>query len=142
MKQSNRLRGFEIAGWAGLGVATGLVAGFALSEWVGGVSRPRVTGVVRRRVKRPRPALTPAASARAAGAALLADPALRDLALEATAVAVGVVELHGWVPSRPLRARAGRAARAVAGIERVVNSILVRGEDDLDPHKRAADQSA
>jgi len=142
VKQGNRLSGFEIVGWAGLGVATGLVAGFALSEWVGGVSRPRVKGVVRRRVERPRPALTPAASARAASAALLADPALRDLGLEATAVAVGVVELHGWVPSRPLRARAGQAARGVAGIERVVNSILVRGEDDLDPHKRAADQSA
>jgi hypothetical protein len=30
----------------------------------------------------------------------------------------------------------------VPGIERVVNSILVRGEDDLDPRSRAADQSA
>ena len=142
MKQDNRLSGFEVAGWAGLGVATGLVAGFALSEWVGGVSRPRVKRLVRRRPRPPRPSLTPAAGARAAGAALAAEPTLRDLGLQATAVAVGVVELHGWVPSRALRARAGRAARGVAGIEHVVNSILVRGEDDLDPRNRAADQSA
>ena len=142
MKQDHRLSGFEIVGWTSLGVVTGLVAGFALSEWVGGVSHPRVRGLVRRGPGRPPPALTPAASARAAAAALAADPLLRDLGLSATAVSVGVVELHGWVPTRPLRARAGRAARAVPGIEQVVNRILVRGEDDLDPRNQAADQSA
>jgi len=142
VKQDYRPSGFEIVGWTGLGVVTGLVAGFALGEWVGGVSRPRVKGLVRRGPGRPPPSLTPAASARAAAAALAADPLLRDLGLEATAVAVGVVELHGWVSTRPLRARAGRAARAVSGIEQVVNRILVRGEDDLDPRNRAADQSA
>jgi hypothetical protein len=135
-----RLSGFEIAGWAGLGVVTGLVTGFALSEWVGGVSRPRVKRLVTRR-QGPRPSLTPAACARAAAAALSADPKLRDLGLQTTAVSVGVVELHGWVASRALRTRAGSAARAVPGIERVINSILVRGEDDLDP-RNVADQSA
>jgi hypothetical protein len=141
VKHGNRLSGFEIVGWAGLGVCAGLVAGFALSEWVGGVSRPRVAWLVKRRAGLPRPALTAAACARAAAAALAADPALRDLGLEATAVSMGAVELHGWVATRGLRARAGSAARAVAGIERVVNSILVRGEDDLDP-RNLADQSA
>jgi hypothetical protein len=142
VKQDYRLSGFEIVGWTSLGVVTGLMAGFALSEWVGGVSRPRVRGLVRRGPGRPPPALTAAAGARAAAAALAADPLLRDLGLNATAVSVGVVELHGWVPTRPLRARAGRATRAVPGIEQVVNRILVRGEDDLDPRSQAADQSA
>ena len=141
MKQGQRLGRFEIVGWAGLGVLTGLVAGFALSEWVGGVSRPRVKHMVRRRPAA-RPALTPAACARAAAAALAADPALGEFGLKATAVAAGAVELHGWVSSRALRARAGTAAIRVPGVERVVNSILVRGEDDLDPRNRAADQSA
>ena len=140
MDHGKRLSGLEIAGWAGLGVVTGLVTGFALSEWVGGVSRPRVRRLVTRR-QGPRPSLTPAACARAAAVALSADPALRDLGLQTTAVAVGVVELHGWVPSRALRTRAGSTARAVAGIDRVINSILVRGEDDLDP-RNVADQSA
>jgi BON domain-containing protein len=142
VKRDHRLSGFEIVGWTGLGVVSGLVAGFALSEWVGGVSRPRVKRLVRRTPGRPRPPLSPAACARAAAAALAADPLLRDLSLDATAVAVGVVELHGWVLTRALRARAGRAARAVPGIDQVVNRILVRGEDDLDPRNRAADQSA
>ena len=141
LNQDRRLSGFEIVGWTSLGVVTGFVAGFALSEWVGGVSRPRVKGLVRG-PGRPPPGLTAAAGARAAAAALAADPLLRDLGLNATAVSVGVVELHGWVPTRPLRARAGRAARAVPGIEQVVNRILVRGEDDLDPRHQAADQSA
>jgi hypothetical protein len=138
VSQGKRLNRFEVAGWAGLGVLTGLVTGFALSEWVGGVSRPRVKRLVTRRQ---RPSLTAAACARAAAAALLADPSLRDLNLQASAVAAGVVELHGWVSSRALRTRAGSAARAVAGIDRVINSILVRGEDDLDP-RNAANQSA
>jgi hypothetical protein len=141
VSHGKRLSGFEIVGWAGLGVLTGLVAGFALSEWVGSVSPPRVKGLVRRRRPGPRPSLTPAACARAADGALAADPALRDLGLQATAVAAGVVQLHGWVSSRALRARAGSTARAVAGIDRVINSILVRGEDDLTPGN-IADQSA
>jgi hypothetical protein len=140
VNHGKRLSGFEIAGWTGLGVVTGLVTGFALSEWVGGVSRPRVKRLVTRRQGAP-PSLTAAACARAAAAALSADPTLRDLGLQATAVAVGVVELHGWVSSRALRTRAGSAARAVAGIDRVINSILVRGEDDLDP-RNVANQSA
>jgi hypothetical protein len=141
VKQGKRLGGFEIVGWAGLGVLTGIVAGFALSEWVGGVSHPRVKHMVRPR-QAPRPALTPAACARAAAAALAADPVLGEFALKATALAAGAVELRGWVSSRALRARAGTAAIRVPGIERVVNSILVHGEDDLDPRNRAADQSA
>ncbi|HUF35142.1 MAG TPA: BON domain-containing protein, partial [Gemmatimonadales bacterium] len=59
-------------------------------------------------------------------------------------VARGVVELRGWVPGRAARTLAGRTALAVPGIESVINSILVRGEDDQSPpgRPRAADQSA
>ena len=42
MRRRDRLGRLEIPLWSGLGVGAGLVAGFALSEWVGGVSRSRV----------------------------------------------------------------------------------------------------
>jgi osmotically-inducible protein OsmY len=56
----------------------------------------------------------------------------------------GAVELRGWVPSRSIRTCAGRTALAVPGIESVINSLLVRGEDDRPSpdQPRAADQSA
>jgi hypothetical protein len=37
----DELSGTQIFLWTTLGVGTGLVAGFALSEWVGGVNRTR-----------------------------------------------------------------------------------------------------
>jgi hypothetical protein len=48
------------------------------------------------------------------------------------------------VPSRAARAIAGRTALAAPGIESVINSLLVRGEDDLSRAQgsRATDQSA
>jgi hypothetical protein len=54
------------------------------------------------------------------------------------------VALRGWVPTRALRAFAGRTALAVPGIESIINSLLVRGEDDLTRPEdaRATDQSA
>ena len=63
---------------------------------------------------------------------------------EAEVVSRGVVELRGWVPSRLARTVAGRAALAVPGIESVINSILVRGEDDQAraEEPRANDQTA
>jgi hypothetical protein len=116
--------------WTTLGIGTGLAAGFALSEWVGGMNRSRVQRAAAR-ITRPAPVtVTPAAGARAVEAALLANPLLAPLGLRATPGGRGTVELHGWVPSRASRAVAGRTALAVPGIERVINSILVRGEDD------------
>lgn len=145
MRHDRQLSGLEIVGWTTLGVLTGIVAGFGLSEWVGGVNRRRLARIVARSPLRPPPGpLTAAATARAACAALDADPTLAELALEATPVAIGVVELHGWVPSRAVRAYAGRVARAVPGIERVVNRLLVDGEDDqgLPPKDRPTNQTA
>lgn len=144
MRQNDGLSGVEVLIWAVLGVGTGLVAGFALSEWVGNVNRVRV-GRVAQRLREPAPTrLTTAASARAVAVALKAEPRLAGLGLEPMAVARGVVELRGWVPSRVLRTLAGRTALAVPGIESVINSILVRGEDDQSPpaSSQAADQSA
>jgi len=118
--------------WGSLGTFTGLVAGIVLSEWVGGVNRRRL-GRVATRLQQPAPptGLTSAARARAAAAALRAHPALRDLGLETVALSRSAVELRGWVSSRATRALAARVARAVPGVDTVINNILVRGEDDL-----------
>jgi hypothetical protein len=144
VRQRDRLTGMQVMLWSGLGVGAGLVAGFLLSEWVGGVNRVRVTGVARRLRQGTPTRLTSSASARAVEAALEAEPRLAGIPIEAMAVTRGVVELRGWVPTRAARAIAGRAALAVPGIESVINSLLVRGEDDLTRARdaRATDQSA
>jgi osmotically-inducible protein OsmY len=119
------------------------LAGFALSEWVGGVNRTRFRRAARRLGQNTPARVTPAASARAVEAALHAEPRLGGFSIQAMAVNRGTVELRGWVKDRGSRALAGRIARAVAGIESVINSILVRGEDDSFPGgKRVTDQSA
>jgi osmotically-inducible protein OsmY len=100
---------------------------------------------VARRLREGAPAiLTPSATARAVAAALDAEARLAGIPVEVLAVARGVVELRGWVPSRAARAIAGRTALAAPGIESVINSLLVRGEDDLSRAQgsRATDQSA
>jgi osmotically-inducible protein OsmY len=130
--------------WTGLGLGAGVVAGFVLGEWIGDVSRGRVTGAARR-LSEPAPTrLTTSASARAVLAALQAEPRLAGVPVDALAVARGVVELRGWVPSRATRTLAGRTALATPGIESVINSLLVRGEDDVQRSRdaRATDQSA
>ena len=144
MRRTDRLSGTQIILWSGLGLGAGLVAGFALGEWIGGISSTRVRGVARR-LREPAPTrLTTSASGRAVDAALRADPRLAGLTIEALAVSRGVVELRGWVPSRIMRALAGRTVLAASGIESVINSLQVRGEDDEGraDDKHATDQSA
>jgi hypothetical protein len=144
VRDNDRLSGFQVILWTGLGLGAGLVAGFALSEWIGGISRFRVTDVARR-IREPSPTrLTTSASARAVLAALQAEPRLAGIPVEALPVARGVVELRGWVPTRAARTLAGRTALATPGIESVINSLLVRGEDDMQRTRdaRATDQSA
>lgn len=144
MAQHERLSGRQVSLWIGLGLGAGLLAGFALSEWIGGISRGRVRGVARRLRSGAPARLTTSASVRAVEVALQAEPRLAGLAIEAVPVARAVVELRGWVATRIARAVAGRAALAAPGIESVINSILVRGEDDVAGTKgpRATDQSA
>jgi osmotically-inducible protein OsmY len=142
--QRERLSGTQVLLWSGLGLGAGLLAGFALSEWIGGMSRGRVRGAARRLRTGAPSQLTTSASVRAVEVALQAEPRLAGLAIEPVPVARGVVELRGWVPTRFARAVAGRTALAVPGIESVINSILVRGEDDVPSPRdsRASDQSA
>ena len=144
MRHHQRLSGMQKILWTGLGLGAGLVAGFTLSEWIGGVSPGRMRGVARRLREGVPARLTSSASARAVEAALQAEPRLAGIPVEVMAVARGVVELRGWVPTRAARAIAGRTALAAPGIESVINSLLVRGEDDLTRAQgsRATDQSA
>ncbi len=144
MRHRDRLGGWEIIFWSGLGIGAGLVAGFVLSEWVGDVNRSRVGGVARRLREGSRARLTTSATARSVAVALDAEPRLAGLGIQALAVARGVVELRGWVPTRAARTMAGRTALAAPGIESVINSLQVRGEDDLRPAEgsRTTDQSA
>ena len=144
MRPDDELSGGEVVLWAALGVGGGLLAAIALSEWVGDVNAGRVRRVAGKLRQNEPTRLTASASVRAVEVALAADPRLAGLTIEARAVGRGAVELRGWVPSRSIRTIAGRTALAVPGIESVINSILVRGEDDQAPPGRphAADQSA
>jgi len=141
--QRDELSGTQVFLWTTIGVGTGLIAGFALSEWVGGVNRTRFRRAARRMGQHAPARVTPAASARAVESALQAEPRLAGLSITASAVSRGTVELRGWVKDRSSRTLAGRVARAVPGIDSVINSILVRGEDDSFPgSQRVTDQSA
>jgi hypothetical protein len=143
VRRNDQLSGIQVFLWTTFGVGTGLVAGFALSEWVGGVSQSRVRRAAQRLGQTPPVRPTPAASARAVETALGSEPRLSGCTLEVVPVSRGTVELRGWVADRAARTLAARVAGAVAGIETVINSILVRGEDDrVFPGKRVKDQSA
>jgi hypothetical protein len=144
VRHDDELSGGEVLLWTTLGVGSGLLAAIALSEWVGEVNSGRVRRVAERLRESGPPRLTASASVRAVEIALRTEPRLAGLTIEARAISRGAVELRGWVPSRSLRTTAGRTALAVSGIESVINSILVRGEDDRPSpdHPRAADQSA
>lgn len=131
MRYNDRLSPAEIAGWGGLGLVTGLVLGVALSAWAGDVNRERIGRATERlRSSGPVRRISPGATARDARGALSATPALRGLPIEVRVVAPGVVELRGWVTSRLQRTLAARTVRGTGGVDRVINSILVRGEDD------------
>jgi osmotically-inducible protein OsmY len=144
VRYDDELSGGEVVWWTALGLGSGLLAAIALSEWVGNVNPGRVRRVADRFRESGPTRLTASASVRAVEVALRADPRLAGLSIEARGVSRGAVELRGWVPTRSVRTAAGRTALAVPGIESVINSILVRGEDDRPSpdQSRAADQSA
>jgi osmotically-inducible protein OsmY len=144
VRHDDELSGGAVLWWTALGVGSGLLAAIALSEWVGDVNPARVRRAADRLRESGPTRLTASASVRAVEVALRADPRLAGLSIEARGVSRGAVELRGWVPSRSVRTAAGRTALAVPGIESVINSILVRGEDDRPSpdQPRAADQSA
>ncbi len=140
----DRLSAGQALFWAALGTGAGLLGGITLSAWVGGVSPGRVRRAASRLREAVPPRLTIGASVQAVRVALQAEPRLGGLGIQAVPVSRGVVELRGWVPSRLSRTVAGRTALAVRGIESVINSILVRGEDDQPraEEPRANDQTA
>jgi hypothetical protein len=143
-RTEQQLSGAQIFLWTTVGVGTGLVAGFALSEWTGGINRLRMRRAAHRLSQATPVRLSSAGSARAVEAALQAEPRLGGFSIEVLPVNRGTVELRGWVTSRAARTLAARVACAVPGIETVINSILVRGEDDriFPGGKRVTDQSA
>jgi osmotically-inducible protein OsmY len=125
-------------------VGAGLVTGFALSEWLGGVNQTRVKRAAKSLGHTSPVHHTSAASARAVEGALAAEARLSGCALQVVPISRSSVELRGWVGDRAARTLAARVARAVTGVDSVVNSILVRGEDDrvIPGGKRVNDQSA
>jgi len=143
VRRSKRLSGAQIFLWTTFGLGSGLVAGFALSEWVGGVNQTRVRRVAKSLSHSSPSHHTSAASARAVEAALSAESRLTGYPLTVVPISRRSVELRGWVGDRAARTLAARVAGAVPGVETVINSILVRGEDDRIPGgKRVTDQSA
>lgn len=113
------------------GLSLGFTAGFLLRGVVGGVDRRRLETLHQEMTGAypERPAARAATDA--VRSALAGDAALHGLALEVLPVSAGHVELHGWVPSRALRARAFRVALAVRPGLDVTNRLSVRGEDDV-----------
>lgn len=111
------------------GALAGALAGVALRTLVGRVDRRQVDRAVATITgQHARPA-TGRAVGRRIEEALAADGATARLAFEVVPVGPGHVELHGWVPTRAVRARAILvAADAVPGVD-VTNRLQVEAED-------------
>jgi len=118
----------EVLGWSVVGFGAGVIGGLWAAGWLGRVTRGRLTDAVR--AVRTRGRASPVALAASVREVLAADPTLAPHELGALAVSRGTVELTGWVPDRPTRARAFRVANQVPGLDGIINSILVRGEDE------------
>ncbi|MEO8636057.1 MAG: BON domain-containing protein [Gemmatimonadales bacterium] len=130
-----RFSNSELLAWTLVGAAFGVAAGFAARQWLGPVDRERAGQRLRALVGGADPGPQPVSGSMALQAvrvALARDPELIALDLTVVVPGRGVVELHGWVPNRRIRARAARLAAAAPGIESLLNCLLVRGEDDAD----------
>lgn len=134
----------ELLAWALVGLGVGLVAGVGFAGWLGpGRPRDDAPSLDPERPFRASRPLKAAAAERAVERMLAGDPEFKGLELRALSVGPGVVELHGWVPTRGLRTRAMRRAAEVEGIESLINCLLVHGEDDpAEPLRDATDQPA
>jgi osmotically-inducible protein OsmY len=117
---------------AAASVGLGVAAGFFLRGAVGGVDRRRIrsfVGEVTGQFGAP-PAESPRQATNQIRAALVADPDLGEIEFQIVPVRIGLVELHGWVPSRAARTRALLIARGAAPATEITNRLRVRGEDD------------
>ena len=119
----------DLMSWTMLGVGAGLTVGFVLGErlrW-------------RRLCRRPDDLLqaptgappTIAQTVKAVRNALEQARAFHALGITVSAQAPGVVEVSGWVDDRATRSQVVRFAHGVPGIREVLDSVLVRGEDDI-----------
>ena len=115
---------------AALGFGTGLAAGFLIGTLFGSGGHRRVGRIVRSAGRGPTAREGRVVLRDRVRAALAADPDLHGQTFELLAVGRTGLELHGWVTSRAVRARALRVAEAAAGPEPIINRLLVRGEDD------------
>jgi len=116
--------------WALAGFAVGAAAGWVLGELTGVLSRDRVRRYLGHTPSNASGVEAPQGARERIRAALDADADLSRLDLRLVPAGRTAVELHGWVPSRLLRARATRLAATAAGPIRLIDCLLVRGEDD------------
>jgi hypothetical protein len=110
------------------GFALGFVGGAVLGGSVGDVHADRVKQALGRLSgsgRRPSPEQLEGT----VRDALRADEATRDLDLEVHAAGEGLIELTGAVSDALARRAAGDVARAVSGVDVVVNRILLQGTD-------------
>ena len=138
-----RLSAGEALLWAALGSGAGLLAGITLS--LGGWRGPaRVRRAANRIREAAPPQLTIGASVQAVRVALQAEPRLSGLWHPGRAGEPRRGGAPGLGPQPPGPDGGRPTALAVPGIESVINSILVRGEDDqaLSEGPRANDQTA
>lgn len=119
-----------------LGLTLAAVAGFTIGFAAGAVLGGSVGDVHADRVKRALGrlsgsgrALTPAELELGVRDALKADEATQDLDVEVHAAGEGLIELTGIVSDALDRRAAGDVARAVPGVDVVVNRILLKGTD-------------
>ena len=131
----------QTVGWSLAGFAAGLIAGVLLGEWFG-PRTPRQLAERREGAARRGPQSSAADAAARAQAALATDPSLATLS--ARLVGPRTVDVTGWVDDRAARARAARLVNRLPDIDTLINSVLVRGEDDQRrfPDLRLTDQSA
>ena len=127
-RRPSRPDGLAAAGFVTAGLALGAALGFLVGELVG----PRAARVGRREgSSAPAGDRSVAELVHDAQSALDADVRLRGLQLEVVPVGRNALELHGWVPDRRARSIAARLVAEAVTVERLVNCVLVRGEDDL-----------
>ena len=119
----------DLTGWVMLGAGTGLTVGLVLGQWLEfrrfrrmPDDPPEATAGAARTV---------AQTAEAVRHALEQNQAFNVLGITVRSPAPGMVEVGGWVDDRMTRAQVVRFAQSVTGIREVIDSLLVRGEDDI-----------
>lgn len=125
---SEEKRAEHVVGMAVLAAAAfavGAAAGMAMGGAIGAVHGRRVRDTLER-LARPRAGTSPGDLEEAVRSALRDDEATSDLDIEVHVANGGLVELTGVVSDAVVRRAAADVARAVLGVEVVVNRIMLR----------------